>query len=320
MPESLARSVAARGERRHGRPSRRTLGAAVEEAVAVAVAGATGALGSRICRALLARGRVVRALVRDRAAPAAHALAVAGADVRAADVTAPFSPEVLEGVGCVVSTATCFPRTDAIDAVDRDGNLALVAAAERAGAARFVFVSFRPVPLDFPLQDAKRAVEARLAAAALDAVVLRPGKFMDVWFSPLCGFDVAARRAQLFGDGTAPVTWVAAADVAEIAARAALGEGSGTIELGGPDALSQRDVVAIHEEVVGAPWECETVPAAELERMRAHGESAVVRSLGALMLEAHLGAVTDASSFAATFPLRLTTVREFVESAYSPSG
>ena len=280
----------------------------------IAVAGATGALGSRLCGVLLARGASVRALVRAPESGAARLLAEAGAELARADLTdASALPAALAGVDCVVSTATCFPREDAIAAVDRDGNLALVAAAEAAGAGRFVFVSFKPVPFDFPLQRAKRAVESRLARARLDTVVLRPGKYMDVWFSPLCGFDVAARRATLFGEATAPVTWIAAADVAVIAARAALGEGprTGTVELGGPDALSQREVVALYEEAGGEGWETETLPVSELERMHAEGETDVVRSLGALMLEAHIGSTTDPSSFHEAFPLRLTTLREF---------
>ncbi len=154
----------------------------------------------------------------------------------------------MDGVSTVVSTVTCFPRDDrpgAIDRIDRAGNINLIDAAERADVARFVFVSFKPIPLDFPLQRAKRAVEERLRQAALEAVVLRPGKLMDVWFSPLCGFDVSSARATVFGDGTSPVTWIAAADVAEIAARSALGDGpaQGEVELGGPEALSQQQVI-----------------------------------------------------------------------------
>jgi uncharacterized protein YbjT (DUF2867 family) len=290
--------------------------------VTVAVAGSTGSLGTRICSALIRRRATVRALVRDPGSEAARRLAAAGATLAAADLTEPASlVPALAGARCVVSTATCFPREDAIDRVDRDGNLSLVEAAEAAGCTRFVFVSFRPVPLDFPLQRAKRAVEERLERARLDAVVLRPGKFMDIWFSALCGFELAARRATLFGDGTAPVSWIAAADVAEIAARAALREGpaAGTIELGGPEALSQRDVVDVFAAVTGEDWETETLPVTELERMHLEGGTAVVRSLGALMLEAHLGAVTEPAAFRDAFPGRLTTVREFA-AAYSPSG
>lgn len=287
----------------------------------VAVAGATGALGSAICHELLTRGVEVRALARTPDSRAAEQLRAAGANVVRADLADGSGlAAALRGAACVVSTATCFPRSDEIAAVDRDGNVELVRSAESAGVGRFVFVSFRPVPLDFPLQRAKRAVEATLAAAALEEVVLRPGKFMDVWFSPICGFDVAARRATVFGGGTAPVSWIAAADVAQVAARSTLGEGpTGVVELGGPEALSQLEVVAVYEDVLDASWRTETLPVGELERMLVDGADDVERSLGALMLETHLGSTTDPSWCLDAFPMRLTSVREFAE-AYSPSG
>jgi uncharacterized protein YbjT (DUF2867 family) len=282
----------------------------------IAVAGATGAVGARICEELLRRGASVCALVRDEETEAAQRLRALGAATSTVDLTQP-ATLALADVDCVVSTATCFPRTDEIAAVDRDGNLALVDAAEAAGAARFVFVSFKPVPFDFPLQRAKRAVEERLDASALDAVVLRPGKFMDIWFSPLCGFDVVARRATIYGDGTAPVSWIAAADVARIAAAAAVGDGPRrtTVELGGPEALSQRDVVAAYEHAAdGEAWQLEELPVEELERLHEHGETETLRSLGALMLETHVGATTDPATFLDVYPTRLTTVAEFAAS------
>jgi NADH dehydrogenase len=266
----------------------------------VAVAGASGALGARICKRLRAAGAEVRPLSRP------------GTDLTVPDTLA----AALAGAACVVSTATAFPHDpapDAVERVDRDGNIALAEAAEAAGVGRFVFVSFPPVPLDFPLQRAKRAVEERLAAAALDAVVLRPDKFMDVWFTPLLGFDPSRRRATIYGDGTSPVSWVAAADVAGIAAEAALGERSGTIEFGGPEALSQREVVAIYEELTGARWTLDEVPADELERRYREAPDQLSRSLAAVTLEAHLGSVAP--------PLGTTTVREFAaDAARQPGG
>lgn len=254
----------------------------------IAVAGATGALGSRICAELRAAGAEVRELARP-----------------AFDLTGRASlPRAVEGAACVVSTATCFPRDDrrgALERVDGDGNRALVAAAEAAGVPRFVFVSFAPVPLAFPLQRAKRAVEERLAEAELEAVVLRPGPFMDVWFSPLLGFDAVARTATLYGSGAAPVSWVARDDVARIAARAALEGPAGTVTFGGPEALSQREVV----ERYSGEWTLAEVPAAELEDRHATAPDELGRSLAALMLQCHLGLV------APPHELATTTVEEF---------
>lgn len=233
-------------------------------------------------------------------------------------------PRAVTGAACVVSTATCFPRDPtpgAIDRVDRDGNLALVDAAEAAGVPRFVFMSFAPLPLDFPLQRAKQAVEERLAGARLDAVVLRPAPFMDIWFSALVGFDAPARRATIYGDGDAPVTWIAAADVAAIAARTALGAGpaAGTLALGGPEGVSQRDVVAEHVRAGGGiPWTLDQVPAAELERRHAVARDDVERSLAALMLQCHFGVVLPMEASPEDFPVRATTVAEFAASTRLP--
>ena len=272
----------------------------------IAVAGATGGLGRRICAELRALGAEVRELSRP-----------------AVDLTAPgtLAPAVA-GAACVVSTATCFPvdpEPGAIERVDRDGNAALVAAAEAAGCPRFVFVSFAFMPLDFPLQRAKAAVEERLAAARLDAVVLRPAPFMDVWFSPLLGFDAGARRATLYGGGDGPVSWIAAADVARVAARSALGEGpaAGTLALGGPEALSQREAVARFEAATGGPWTLDEVPAAELERRHAEAPDGVGSSLAALMLQCRLGAVVETDPRAAPLLGRPTTVAEFAAEAAS---
>lgn len=285
---------------------------------AILVAGATGALGTRICELLRERGADVRAIV--RAVPPAG-LAAAGVRAVHADLTRPETlAGAVAGARCVVSTATCFPRDPspgAIERVDRDGTIALIDAAERAGVERFVFVSFKPVPLDFPLQRAKRAVEERLERSRLDSVVLRPGKLMDIWFSPLCGFDVPGRRAAVFGDGTRPTTWIAAADVAEIAARAACGEGRrrGAIELGGPEPLSQREVVRVYEELTDTAWSLDEIAADELERRHRAGADDVSVSLAALMLEAHLGSTTGMGDLLREHPIRLTSVREFAAHA-----
>jgi uncharacterized protein YbjT (DUF2867 family) len=113
------------------------------------------------------------------------------------------------------------------------------------------------------------------------------------------------------------LTWIAAADVARIAAAAAVGDGPrrGTVELGGPEALGQREVVARYEAATGASWRLDELPVVELERLHEHGETETLRSLGALMLEAHLGSTTDAAAFLDAYPGPLTTVAEFAAAA-----
>src|SRR5207248_1712493 len=155
----------------------------------------------------------------------------------------------------------------------------------------------------------------RLFASPMRTVVLRPGKFMDVWLSALCGFDADRRQATIFGDGAEPLTWIARGDVAELAARVVADDDPPEIlELGGPQSLSQHDVVSIYEQATGAAWTRTPVPADELER-QLHEGSELESSLAALMLEAHLGAVTDMTPVLERYPVRLTTVEEFATRA-----
>lgn len=255
---------------------------------AVLVAGATGALGGAVAGLLHAEGHEVRGLVRS---PEAAGRLAPGVVAAHGDLEDPGTlAAVLAGVEVVVSTASAFPvdaRPDAIARVDRDGQLALVDAAVAAGVRRFVYVSFPPSEPDFPFQRAKRAVEERLAETGMEVVVLQPGKFMDVWFSPPLGLDIGARTARLYGGGDTPQSWVAVADVAAVAAHAAFDRdyAGRTVVFGGPEARTQGEVVDLLESLVGAPLAREIVPAEALEGMRSAPEP-TMESLGAILLQA----------------------------------
>lgn len=254
----------------------------------VLVAGATGALGGAAARLLLAEGNEVRGLVRstEAAGRLAPGVAAAHGDLEDASTLA----AALAGVDVVVSTASAFPidpRPDAIARVDRDGQLALVDAAVAAGVRRFVYVSFPPSEPDFPFQRAKRAVEERLAESGMETVVLQPGKFMDVWFSPPLGLDIGARTARLYGGGDTPQSWVAVADVAAVAAHGSVDPDyvGRTVVFGGPEARTQDEVVELLERLVGESFEREIVPVDALEGMRSSPEP-TMESLGAILLDA----------------------------------
>ena len=255
---------------------------------AVLVVGATGLLGGATARLLHAAGDEVRGLVRSDAA--AERLPP-GVTAAWGDLELPESlPACVEGASVVVSTASAFPvdpRPDAIERVDRNGQLALIDAAVAAGVRRFVYVSFPPSRPDFPFQRAKRVVEARLAGSEMESVVLQPGKFMDVWFSPPLGLDLAARSARLYGGGVTPQSWVAVEDVAAVAAHAAGDRdyAGRTVVFGGPAPRTQSEVVDLLEGLVGAPFARVVVPAETLEGMRASPEP-TMESLGAILLQA----------------------------------
>src|SRR5208282_6367957 len=92
----------------------------------------------------------------------------------------------------VICTATSMPAgaDDGLRKVDHDGTLSLIEAAERQGVKRFVYVSYSGNSReDSPLETAKRDCENRLLNSKMQAVILRPSYFMDMWLSPALGFD-----------------------------------------------------------------------------------------------------------------------------------
>ena len=142
---------------------------------------------------------------------------------------------------------------DGLRRVDREGTLALIDAAERAGVGKFVYVSYSGnITEPSPLALAKRGCEARLRESPMQTVILRPSFFAEVWLSPALGFDAVNGKARVYGPGTAKVSYVSAFDVAAFAVAAAARDyttRSTTLDLGGPEALSQLDVIAIFERV-----------------------------------------------------------------------
>src|SRR5579862_5338167 len=123
----------------------------------VLVVGATGLLGGEIVRLLAASGARVRAVARDGCDAAKRAaLEGHGVELVTADLKHPGSIEAAcAGANIVISTASATISRqdgDSIQTVDRDGQLALIAAAEASGVSQFVFVSFAPTAVDFELQ------------------------------------------------------------------------------------------------------------------------------------------------------------------------
>jgi uncharacterized protein YbjT (DUF2867 family) len=290
------------------------------------VAGATGGLGSQVCEAVARRGGSLRALVRSSSDPAKVArLRSLGAELVVGDLERPETlPPAVAGASFVITTASAFPgdpRPDAIERLDRAGSINLIDAAAAAGVRRFVFTSVPPVEPDYEFQQAKRAVESRLAASGMEYAILRPDSFMEVWFSPLLGFDLANGRVTVYGTGREAASWISSADVAEFAVWA-LGADAGrnaTLDLGGPQALTYDEIVAVYEELTGKRLLQTHVSVAELERRYAEAGGPVERSFAAVLLSAARGGVIDMKELAAASGIRLTGVREFVATLVAPA-
>src|SRR5262245_26294840 len=101
------------------------------------------------CRLLAKRGEATRALVRASADPGKLAeLKRLGAELATGDLRDPASLRAAcQGVSAIISSATSVHSQDpanSIETVDRQGQLALIDAAEAAGVKHFVLVSFPP--------------------------------------------------------------------------------------------------------------------------------------------------------------------------------
>lgn len=285
----------------------------------ILVAGATGELGRVICQKLTERGGTVYGMVRAGSSPAAVAeLEAMGVVPVQADLGSRESlREACSGCDSVVSGMTAMGRaSESIERVDRDGQLALVAAAAAEGVERFVYVSYSGViGKDDPLTLAKRAVERTLKHSGMTWTVLRPSYFMESWFSPALGFDIAAGKARIYGAGRAPISWVAREDVAEFAAAAVDSEEArnATIEIGGPEAIGPLEAVALFESLAGHPIEVETVDEDALRAQLAAARSEHERSMASVMLAYARGNAIPMDDVAERFGIEPTRLRQWAE-------
>jgi uncharacterized protein YbjT (DUF2867 family) len=232
----------------------------------ILVAGATGQLGGMIAGRLLDSGEEVAVLVRKGSDYAA--LQAKGAHLRFGDLRDYESlSRACEGVRVVVSTANSAARggDDNVDTVEIEGNRHLIDAARAAGVEHFVFVSALGADLESPLpfMRGKAIAEHHLRQSGMGYTILQPNIFLEVWAGMLvAGPLLAGHPVTLVGDGAQRHSMISASDVASfaIASIHRPEARNRTIPLGGPEALSWRDVVARFEKVTGRKIEIRTVP------------------------------------------------------------
>jgi NADH dehydrogenase len=276
-------------------------------------------LGGEICRRLVDRGKPVRALVRTTSDPAkVEALVGLGVEIVQGDLCdATTLRSACQGVSGVVSTASSMPFSyvpgeNDIETVDHQGLIRLVDTAAAAGVHQFVYISFT-MDNDFPLRNAKRAVEARLKEGGMGYTILRPSYFMEVWLSPAVGFDYANAQARIYGSGTGALSLISAGDVAQFAVACLDNPAArnATIDLGGPEALSQLQIVKAFEEVAGQPFTVEHVRLEALEEQQASVDDGMQQSFAGLMQTYGRGDAVEMTETLAMLPVRLTSVHEY---------
>ncbi|MGW0247061.1 NmrA/HSCARG family protein [Nocardia goodfellowii] len=225
----------------------------------ILVTGATGKQGRATAHRLLADGVAVRALVRDQNAPAAQALAAAGAELVIGDFDAPDTLEAaLTGAGGVFVVPPATYEAGGWDAeLEARRGEALVDSARKAGVDHLVFTGIASMSDDEHWgTGGKRRIEQAVIASGLRYTILRPVRFMENYL--MQGFPVDGIHAgvhQHLFPADRPLQMIAVADVAEFAALAFADPDRfhGLIlEIAG-DAIAPTDAAALISAHIGQP-------------------------------------------------------------------
>ncbi len=317
----------------------------------ILVVGATGQLGTVVVRNLVKQGESVRAFVRGTS-DYAH-LEHEGVEIVFGDLRDPASLEAAcRGIDTVIATANAaLPREsgDSFKAVDGQGYEDLIQSCKRQGVRQFVYTSALAHPSydRLPITRQKRITEARLQKSGLEYTIFRADAFMDVVF-PMMGSDIALNGVEaatikrpfwftskffgsvkdniskngkvgILGDGTTRRTYVCVGDVAEFLVKA-VGHPkaqNAVFDIGGPEALSQIQVMKIYEKILGKPLKAQHTPAIVFRAGHAMlrlFSPAAANIMGLNYFAATMDSVIDMNETAEIFDVRLTSAEEFLTS------
>ena len=270
------------------------------------VVGSTGLLGGMIARSLIEKGKPVRVLARSGSTD------IPGAEPVLADLKDRASlDKACRGVKTVITTANSAQRggDDNVASVDVQGNVNLIDAAKAAGVGHFIFISAAYVdeasPL--PLFAAKARTERYLRDSGVPWTIVAPHAFMEVWFPTLIGSALGSGKpVALVGGGKKRHSFIAVQDVAEFAVAcvdnpAALGQ---RLLLGGPEALSFRDLAARAGELSGRTIPTEDVqPGAPIPTLPPPLDQVIGNLAAALEIQ---DVIIDSSEVARQFGVKQT--------------
>ncbi len=291
--------------------------------------GGTGHLGPGLIRLLTANGRGLRVLTRDPAR--ARGVLGDGVELVAGDVRDPASmTRALEGATTVISAFSGFgdPKGPGPQAIDRDGNIALIRAARLVGVEHFVLLSVTQASSDHPMElmRSKYAAERELKASGLAWTIIRPALYMQTWLHTAADPLVDTGRTRVFGRGVNPLNLIAADDVARFVELALTDPGlrGATLEIGGPENVSMNQLLATVERVTGRSGRVDHVPLPVLRLMSnllRPFRPALAGLIGAAVVIDTRNMSFDASATARRFPsITPTPLEAVVRELYAPDG
>jgi uncharacterized protein YbjT (DUF2867 family) len=295
----------------------------------ILVVGATGVLGQEVLRCLAADGYRARAMTRSP--ERGDALARLGAEVVIGDLIDDRSlARACDGIDRVFAAAHSALGRGRYrsEAVDDRGHRALIDAARAAGVTRFVYTSALGAANDHPVDfyRTKYGIEQYLRRSGLEHVILRPSAFMEWHAHTFNGKALlAGGRTTLLGNGNKLRNFVAARDVARVAAQALTSPGvrHGIVEIAGPANFTNNDVAQLYARTAG------------IEARVTHVPTALVKMVGWIVRPLHpgIGRIMRISSlpddaFVESFDASpspdgqspQTTLQEFIEERVAETG
>jgi NADH dehydrogenase len=288
----------------------------------VLIVGATGVLGRETVRCLRAAGQRVRGMTRD--SRRMRDLESLGAEPVIGDLTDRASlVRACADVDRVFAAAhgAMSRGRNRSEAVDDVGHRSLIEVARDVGVTRFVYTSALGAAPDQPIDffRTKWAIEQYLASSGLEYVVLRPAALMEWHAHAFNGKGILDNgRTVILGTGTKRRNFVAARDVAAIAARALAGEmpRERVIAIGGPGNFTNDEVARLYAQIAGVPARIIHVPRAALSAIGAiaqpfHPGIARVLRLSSLPDDAFLETFDDGKS-AGRHEIGATSLEAFV--------
>jgi uncharacterized protein YbjT (DUF2867 family) len=224
--------------------------------VTILIVGATGLLGRATALALLKEGQRVRVLVREPIRQPHHVseLQRAGAELVSGDLTDPGSLErACKGAMRVFACAHSFLGRGRYRSaqVDHVGHSALIAATLSTGVPRFVYTSALGAREDHPIDffRTKHEIEEVLRESHIPFTILRPAAFIEQHVHEFIGKPLLDRGfTVILGPGRKRRNFVSVQDVAPFAVTALRDDTlvNRTLDIGGPDNISNRDVAAMY--------------------------------------------------------------------------